>query len=86
MVTSTEGGQQNFQGLMPDGTLIPINLTMQDGKAVAGELLPPIEEISKTPATDSNIDSIVSFKIKSISDVLGAACTIDFLLLKSLVG
>lgn len=45
---------------MPDGTLVPINLTMQDGKAVAGELLSPIEELNKTTDTDNSIDSNVS--------------------------
>lgn len=34
MVTTVKNGQQNIQGLMPDGSLIPINLSVQDGKPV----------------------------------------------------
>lgn len=32
MVTSTEEGQQTIQGLLPDGTLVPINMAMQENK------------------------------------------------------
>lgn len=56
VVTSTDGDQQNIQGLLPDGTLVPINLTLQDGKAVGGELLSPTVEMDKTPETETADD------------------------------
>lgn len=39
VVMSVEGGQQSIQGLLPDGTLVPINLVIQEGKGITGEIL-----------------------------------------------
>lgn len=43
VVTTVKEGQQNIQGLMPDGTLIPINLSVQDRKPVIQEIFPDLE-------------------------------------------
>lgn len=50
-------GQQNIQGLMPDGTLIPINLSVQDGKPVVQEIFP-----------DLNLKDIRENEDKPVSD------------------
>lgn len=36
-------GEQNIQGLMPDGTLVPISLTVQDGKPVVQEMFSDLD-------------------------------------------
>lgn len=38
---SVDEGQQSIQGLLPDGTLVPINLLIQEGKGVTAEILAP---------------------------------------------
>lgn len=43
VVTTIKEGQQNIQGLMPDGTLIPISLSVQDGKPVVQEIFPDLD-------------------------------------------
>lgn len=43
VVTTITNGEQNIQGLMPNGNLVPMNLTMEDGKAVVEILGPAID-------------------------------------------
>lgn len=54
VVMSVEDDQQSIQGLLPDGTLVPINLVIQEGKGVTAEILAPQSKPEK-----SNEDAVV---------------------------
>lgn len=56
-------GQQNIQGLMPDGTLIPINLSVQDGKPVVHEIF-----------SDLNLRDIKENEEKPVSHIVSIYC------------
>lgn len=59
VVTTMKQGQQNIQGLMTDGTLIPLSLSVQDGKPVIQEIFPDLE-------TRENDDKQVRFCFTNI--------------------
>lgn len=51
MVTSASDDQQHIQGLLGDGTLIPMNFTVIDGKPMVSALIP-------TPTESQEIDDV----------------------------
>lgn len=59
MVTTVKEGQQNIQGLLPDGTLIPINLSVQDGKPVAEEVLPELDFKLTKDNSERNVSRVL---------------------------
>lgn len=65
VVTNTEEGQETISGLLPDGTLVPINLNLQDLKGLSNDLLAKsknetLEETSKDDEEEEKEENILT--------------------------
>lgn len=73
VITNTEDGQETISGLLPDGTLVPINLNLHEGKGLSVDILTNATKPTKnnTAATEevSTINEyyIVSYRIIDFS-------------------